>query len=61
LNSVGRNVVVLAIKALEVIFALGILGSALVVVLTGVEDLKAVFSKKTEPRGQMNSTGTRAE
>jgi hypothetical protein len=39
----------IAIRALEAIFVAGVLGSALVVVLTSVEDFKTLFKKDNEP------------
>jgi hypothetical protein len=40
----------LTIKALEILFIVGMLGSALVVVITFVEDLKEVFSTDEPPQ-----------
>ena len=40
-----RFLVTAAIRILEGIFAFGILGSALVVILAGIEDLREVFKK----------------
>jgi hypothetical protein len=40
----------IAVRILEVLFAAGIVGSAIVVVITFIEDLKEVFSKD-EPAG----------
>ena len=43
-----------AIKLLEVLFAAGIIGSAIVVLLTAIEDLETMFSgnheENTEPQ-----------
>jgi hypothetical protein len=39
----------IAIRVLEVMFVVGVLGSALVVVLTSVEDFKTLFKKDNEP------------
>jgi hypothetical protein len=38
-----------AVRALEVLFACGVVGSALVVVITFMEDLKEVFSTNEPP------------
>ena len=40
-----RPLVTAAIRILEGIFAFGVLGSALVVILAGLEDLHEVFKK----------------
>jgi hypothetical protein len=39
----------IAIRVLEAMFVVGVLGSALVVVLTSVEDFKTLFKKDNEP------------
>jgi hypothetical protein len=39
----------IAIRVLEVMFVVGVLGSALVIVLTSVEDFKTLFKKDNEP------------
>jgi hypothetical protein len=39
----------IAIRVLEAIFVAGVLGSALVVVLTSVEDFRTLFKKDNEP------------
>jgi len=44
-----RSVINIGIWVLEAIFVCGILGSALVVILAGVEDVREVL-KKDEPR-----------
>ena len=44
-----RSVIHIGIWVLEAIFAFGIIGSALVVILAGVEDVREIF-KKDEPR-----------
>lgn len=41
-----------AVRALEVMFACGIIGSAIVVVVTFVEDLKEAFSADEPPRNK---------
>jgi hypothetical protein len=47
-----------AVRVLEVLFACGIIGSAIVVVITFVEDLKEVFSKDEPPRDTAGSVST---
>ena len=39
----------IAIRVLETLFVLGVVGSAVVVVLTGVEDFKMLFMKRRRP------------
>ena len=39
----------IAIRALETMFALGLIGSAIVVVLTSIEDFRTLFKKDNEP------------
>jgi hypothetical protein len=39
----------IAIRVLEAMFVVGVLGSALVVVLTSVEDFRTLFKKDNEP------------
>ena len=41
--------VTIAIRVLEAMFALGIVGSAVVVILTAIEDFKMLFKKGKEP------------
>jgi len=41
--------ITIAVRALEAMFVLGLLGSALVVVLTSIEDLRTLFKKDNEP------------
>jgi hypothetical protein len=41
--------VTIAIHILETMFALGLIGSAVVVILTAVEDFKMLFKKDKEP------------
>jgi hypothetical protein len=48
----------LAVRTLEVLFACGIIGSAIVVVITFVEDLKEVFSTDEPPRNMERSVST---
>jgi hypothetical protein len=47
-----------AVRALGVLFACGIIGSAIVVVITFVEDLKEVFSTNELPRDMAASVST---
>jgi hypothetical protein len=39
----------IAIRVLETMFVLGTVGSAVVVVLTGIEDFKMLFVKEDKP------------
>ncbi|HYK51631.1 MAG TPA: hypothetical protein VEU94_18065 [Terriglobales bacterium] len=39
----------IAIRVLEAMFVVGVLGSALVVVLTSIEDFRTLFKKDNEP------------
>ena len=39
----------IAIRVLETMFVLGAVGSAVVVVLTGIEDFKMLFVKEDKP------------
>jgi hypothetical protein len=39
----------IAIRVLEAMFVVGVLGSALVVVLTSVEDFRTLFKNDNEP------------
>jgi hypothetical protein len=41
---------VIGIRILEVMFAVGWIGSLLVVLLAGIEDLSTIFSHEEEPR-----------
>ena len=43
-----RLLIIFGIRLLEAIFVFGIIGSALVIVLAGVEDIREIF-KKEEP------------
>ena len=46
----GAEIIRIGIRVLEGIFAFGIVGSALVVIVAGVEDFVEIFgTKKTEP------------
>jgi phenylalanyl-tRNA synthetase alpha subunit len=45
-----RFLVIFGIRLLEAIFAFGIIGSALVVLLAGVEDIREVFKKDDRQR-----------
>lgn len=44
----GRLAITIGIRLLEAIFAVGILGSALVIILAGYEDMKEVATKDKE-------------
>lgn len=44
-----------AIKLLEVLFAIGIIGSALVVVLTSIEDVIEIFTPDESPQPRPSS------
>ena len=39
----------IAIRTLETMFVLGIIGSAIVVILTSIEDFRTLFKKDNEP------------
>lgn len=39
----------IAVRTLETMFVLGIIGSAIVVILTSIEDFKTLFKKDNEP------------
>ena len=41
--------ITIAVRVLEAMFVLGIIGSAVVVVLTSIEDFKTLFKKDNEP------------
>ena len=41
--------ITLAVRTLEGMFVLGLLGSALVVALTSIEDFRTLFKKDNEP------------
>ena len=41
-----------AVRALEILFVVGVIGSALVVVITFVEDLKEALSPDEPPNGK---------
>jgi hypothetical protein len=43
-----HSLITIGIKALEVLFFAGIFGAALVILLTGFEDIKTMFSKNDE-------------
>ncbi len=47
---VTRFLTIAGIRLLEAIFAFGIVGSALVVLLAGVEDVREMFKKETLQR-----------
>jgi len=41
--------ITIAVRTLETMFVLGIIGSAVVVVLTSIEDFRTLFKKDNEP------------
>ena len=41
--------ITIAVRTLEATFVLGIIGSAVVVVLTSIEDFRTLFKKDNEP------------
>ncbi len=41
--------ITIAVRVLEAMFVLGIIGSAVVVVLTSIEDFRTLFKKDNEP------------
>ncbi len=45
-----RSLVIFGIKVLEIAFVAGIIGSAVVIILTAVEDLRTIFSKDENER-----------
>jgi hypothetical protein len=45
---VGRLAITIGIRILEVIFVFGIVGSILVVILAGYEDVKELFTEQKE-------------
>ena len=50
--------VAILIRVVEVMFVVGVAGSAIVVVLTSVEDFRMLFEKETPPAGKRRaSTG----
>jgi hypothetical protein len=50
-NRVVATVTKLAIYFVECLFALGIIGSAIVVILTSIEDSEVFFGGNGEPQG----------
>ena len=42
----------IVIRVLESMFVLGVLGSAVVVILTSIEDFATLFSKESKPASQ---------
>jgi hypothetical protein len=52
-NAVFMNLLIaIPIRIIEVMFVAGVIGSAIVVVLTSVEDFKMLFEKETSPGGK---------
>jgi len=45
----------LGIYAIECLFAVGIIGSAIVIILTSIEDSEVFFTRNHEPNGQSDS------
>jgi Na+-transporting NADH:ubiquinone oxidoreductase subunit NqrC len=45
--------IAILIRIIEVMFVAGVIGSAIVVVLTSVEDFKMLFEKETSPSRKM--------
>ena len=45
--------IAILIRTIEVMFVAGVIGSAIVVVLTSVEDFKMLFEKETSPGRKM--------
>jgi hypothetical protein len=41
--------ITIAVRILEVMFVLGLIGSAIVVILTSIEDFRTLFKKDDEP------------
>jgi hypothetical protein len=41
--------ITIAVRTLEAMFALGLIGSAIVVILTSIEDFRTLFKKDDEP------------
>jgi hypothetical protein len=52
----NMRLAILAMRALEVMFFLGLLGSAVVVVISSVEDAKEFFGKEDPTAPQSQST-----
>ncbi len=50
---VTRFLTTAGVRLLEAIFFFGIAGSALVVILTGIEDIREMFQKEVPPRDGM--------
>jgi hypothetical protein len=48
MGTLGRLAITIGIRILEVIFVFGIVGSILVVILAGYEDVRATFGKEKE-------------
>lgn len=53
---VTRFLTIAGIRLLEAIFAFGIVGSALVIILAGVEDVREIFKKEIESRDARKTT-----
>lgn len=45
-----RSLVTFGVTVLEIVFVAGIIGSAVVIILTSVEDLETMFSKDDKDR-----------
>jgi hypothetical protein len=41
--------ITIAVRILEAMFAVGLIGSAIVVILTSIEDFRTLFKKDDEP------------
>ena len=48
MGTLGRLAITIGIRILEVIFVFGIVGSILVVILAGYEDVRETFGKEKE-------------
>jgi hypothetical protein len=48
MGTLGRLAITIGIRLLEIIFAFGIIGSLLVVILAGYEDVKELFTEEKE-------------
>lgn len=52
-NAADMNVfIAVLIRIIEVMFVAGVIGSAVVVLLTSIEDFKMLFEKETSPGGK---------
>jgi hypothetical protein len=52
----GQTVVLALFWTLSVIFAAGLIGSAMVVIWTTIDDLKEIFAKEEEPKMSPSAT-----